>query len=102
MKIFFSFEVLGVIEDQIFLKMGMFGILEFGMWFVCGMFEEIYLFMFNELFQILGFLYGIDVWLGNVEELIKDGMVMLVEVIGCCDNIMIDLIYYGMEFDMFF
>ncbi len=41
-------------------------------------------------------------WLGNAEELIKQGIVTLKEVIGCRDNIMMDLIHWGMDDSMAF
>lgn len=43
MSFFFSFEVFGVIEEQINFKIGMFGLFEFGICFVWGMLEDIYL-----------------------------------------------------------
>lgn len=41
-------------------------------------------------------------WLGNVEELICCGEVNFVEVIGCWDDIMVYLIYVGLDSGMVF
>lgn len=66
------------------------------------MFEDMKLMMFFEFVQIFGFFYGIDVWFGNVQELIYNNMCELSEVIGCCDDIMVYLIYQGFEFLLVF
>lgn len=97
MKIFSGPEVLGVDEKQIFSKTGSLGIPEFGTKFVRGMLEQTHPTTFAELLQISGLSHGTDVWLGNAEELIRQGRANLAEVIGCRDDIMVYLIHNGLE-----
>ncbi|MCH4170504.1 MAG: PolC-type DNA polymerase III [Lactobacillus sp.] len=102
MSLFSNPDVLGVTEDQIQSKTGTLGIPEFGTRFVRGMLEETHPTTFAELLQISGLSHGTDVWLGNAEELINQGVVTLKDVIGCRDNIMMDLIHWGMDSQMAF
>ena len=102
MALFSGTDVLGVTEEQIGTPTGMLGIPEFGTNFVRGMVNETHPTTFAELLQLSGLSHGTDVWLGNAQDLIKQGIADLSTVIGCRDDIMVYLMHKGLDPKMAF
>ena len=102
MSIFNSTEALGVTPEQIHSQVGTYGIPEYGTKFARGMLLDTKPTTFDELIRLSGLSHGTDVWLGNAQSLIEQGIVTLQEAICCRDDIMIYLMKKGLPPDKAF
>ncbi len=97
MSIFTTTKALGVTNEQIMCETGTLGIPEFGTPFTISMVAETKPTTFAELIKISGLSHGTDVWVGNARDLIINNVVPFKEVIGCRDDIMVYLMYKGLQ-----
>lgn len=97
MQLFSGLEPLGASPEDIGSTVGTLGIPEFGTHFVRGMLETTRPTTFSGLVRISGLSHGTDVWLNNAQQLIRDQIASLSEVICTRDDIMTYLIYKQMD-----
>ena len=88
-------------EGKKYCPTGTLGIPEFGTPFTLGMLEDTKPTTFGELIKISGLSHGTDVWLGNAKDLCtpnEEGVIQVPfkNVIGCRDDIMVNLIAWGL------
>ncbi|NLB11215.1 PolC-type DNA polymerase III [bacterium] len=102
LSLFTGISELGVTAFDIQNNLGTAGIPEFGTPFVKGVLEDAKPTKFSELVQISGLTHGTDVWLGNAQDLIRNRVCSLMDVVGCRDDIMTYLVQMGLERKMAF
>ncbi len=96
MSLFTSTEALGITPDDIGTTVGTFAVPEFGTRFVQQMLIETKPTTFGELVRISGLSHGTDVWTNNAQELVRDGVATLPEVICTRDDIMLYLLLHNL------
>lgn len=102
MSLFTSTEALGITPEEIGCPIGCLAIPEFGTKFVRQMLLDTKPTTFAELARISGLSHGTDVWVNNAQDLVRDDIVGLKDVISTRDDIMNYLIFQGLPPKMSF
>ena len=102
LSLFSKPDALGMKNDYLGNKTGAMAIPEFGTETTRRVLEMTLPKTFSDLVIISGLSHGTDVWAGNAEKLIEEGVATLQEVIGCRDDIMTYLIGKGLPSDVAF
>ena len=95
-------QALGLTQEQLGVPTGTLGIPEFGTPFVRGMLVETKPSTMEELIRISGLSHGTAVWVGNIQDILRDGKTDLKHAICTRDDIMNQLMEYGVPPKMSF
>jgi DNA polymerase-3 subunit alpha (Gram-positive type) len=95
-------DIINLTKDDLQSDVASYGVPELGTSFVRGMLSESKPKSFAELVKISGLSHGTDVWYGNSHSLVtgrekRFGKLDFKDIIGCRDDIMVDLMAWGMK-----
>ena len=100
-ELFQGTKVLGFEDKEVYGEVASYAIPEFGTGFTRQMLFDTKPSSFAGLVKISGLSHGTDVWLKNSQDLVlgttQYGKISFDDVIGCRDDIMVELIGYGLE-----
>ncbi len=96
MSLFTGTEALGATPEAIGSEVGTFAVPEFGTKFVRQMLLDTKPTTFGELMRISGLSHGTDVWTNNAQDLVREGIATLPEVICTRDDIMLYLLQHNL------
>ena len=96
LSLFSSSAALGLAPEDLGTSVGSIGLPEFGTRFVRGMLEATRPSSFADLVRISGLSHGTDVWTHNADELVRSGTATLREVIATREDILLNLIAWGL------
>jgi DNA polymerase-3 subunit alpha (Gram-positive type) len=85
------------LKEKIDKDLGTLGVPEFGTKFAMDMLRDTRPTRFEHLVRLCGLAHGTDVWLGNAQDLIKQGTATLSTVISTRDDMLNDLMGRGMD-----
>lgn len=89
--------VLGIEDGVLQFDLGTIVLPEMGTRFVRQLLMETAPANFSDLVRVSGLSHGTDVWTNNAQTLVQEGVADFQSVIGCRDDIMVQLIYWGVE-----
>jgi len=101
LKMFSQTDIIGVSSNELMSDIASFAIPEFNTNFTRQMLSDIKPSSFAGLVKVSGLSHGTDVWLKNAQDLIKGstshGQIPIDDIIGCRDDIMVQLTEFGLE-----
>ncbi len=97
LSLFNSTSALGLTSQQLGTRSGTYGLPEFRTGFTRQMIDDTKPDCFSDLVRISGFSHGTDVWLGNAQDLIRQGQCTIKNAISARDDIMMYLIHHGVD-----